>query len=71
MNIKIKPMKLQFIRNNDVWDKVITTLDGSIVYEQRGLILNAENINKEYFDNWESQLKKIPIWNIVEVERFI
>lgn len=71
MNIKIKPMKLQFIRNNDVWDKVITTLDGSIVYEQRGLILNAENINKEYFDNWEAQLKKIPIWNIVEVERFI
>jgi len=28
-------------------------------------------INKEYFDGWENQLKNIPTFNIVEVERFI
>jgi hypothetical protein len=33
--------------------------------------INYLNNNKEYFDNWESQLKGLPVWNIVEVERFI
>ena len=27
--------------------------------------------NKEYFDEWELQLKNNPVFNIVEVERFI
>jgi len=71
MNITIKPMKLKFIRNNDTWDKVITDLEDNIIYEQRGIRLFEENINKEYFDGWENQLKKLPHWNIVEVERFI
>ena len=73
MNITIKPMKLIFSRNagEDTWDKVVTDLDGTIIFEQRNIKLFDENINAEYFDGWENQLRQLPFWNIVEVERFI
>jgi hypothetical protein len=71
MNIQLKPMKLIISRNNDTWDKVVTDLNGNVIFEQRGLKLFPEHINKQYFDEWETQLKGIPCWNIVEVERFI
>lgn len=65
-------MKLSLLRNGDTWDKVVTTIeDGVVVFEQRGLVLFKEHANKEYFDNWENQLRGLPHWNIVEVERFI
>lgn len=71
MNIQLKPMKLIFERHDNTWDKVITDLKGNIIFEQRGIILFEEQINKRYFDDWETQLKALPWWNIVEVERFI
>ena len=64
-------MKLIISQGEGTWDKVITDLEGNIIFEQRGLILSEENTNKEYFDGWEAQLKGLPFWNIVEVERFI
>jgi len=71
MNIQLKPMKLQFIRHDNFWDKVITDMDGNILFEQRNIILFPEHINVEYFNEWEAQMKGIPKFNIVEVERFI
>jgi hypothetical protein len=70
-NTQIKPMKLIFSRDGDTWGKTITDLDGTVIYERLGLILFDYQINKEYFDAWETQMRAIPIWNIVEVERFI
>ena len=64
-------MRLIFERHDDTWDKVVTDLNGNIIFEQRGIVLFPEHINKEYFDNWEAQLKSLPTLNIVEVERFI
>ena len=64
-------MKLSFIKNEGTWDKVISDLSGNIIFEQREIILLDENANKQYFDDWENQLKSIPHWNIIEVERFI
>jgi hypothetical protein len=69
--MKLKDMKLIISRNGDTWDKVITDLNGNIIFEQRGLKLFSEMINKEYFDDWENQMKSNPHFNIVEVERFI
>lgn len=69
--MKLKDMKLIISRNNDSWDKVITDLNGNIIFEQRGLKLFPEMNNEEYFDNWENQMKNNPNFNIVEVERFI
>lgn len=71
MNIQLKPMKLQFIRHDNFWDKVITDMDGNILFEQRNIILFPEQITVEYFNDWETQMKMIPKFNIVEVERFI
>ena len=71
MNIQLKPMKLTFSRDGDTWNKVVTDLNGNIIFEQRGIKLFEENTNKEYFDDWENQLRNAPWWNIVEVERFI
>lgn len=71
MTITIKPMKLKIINNGDTWDKVVEDLNGNVIFEHRGIVLFEENNNKEYFDDWETQLKRIPFWNIVEVERFI
>jgi hypothetical protein len=70
-NTQIKPMKLTFSRNGDTWDKIITDIEGNIIFEQRGLILLEEHITEEYFDNWENQMKGLPIFNITETERFI
>lgn len=64
-------MKLTISRDGDTWNKIIVTLDGTTIVEQIGLKLFPEMINKEYFDGWENQLKNIPTFNIVEVERFI
>jgi hypothetical protein len=64
-------MKLQFIRHDNFWDKIITDMDGNILFEQRNIILLPEHINVEYFNEWEAQMKGIPKFNIVEVERFI
>jgi hypothetical protein len=69
--MKLKDMKLIISRNNDSWDKVITDLNGNIIFEQRGLKLFSEMLKKEYFDDWETQMKSNPNFNIVEVERFI
>jgi hypothetical protein len=70
-NTQIKPMKLTFSRNGDTWDKIITDIEGNIIFEQRGLILLEENLTEEYFDNWETQMKGLPSFNITETERFI
>ena len=71
MSITIKPMKLKFLRNEDTWDKVVTDIEDNVIFEQRGIKLFEENITAEYFNDWENQLRQIPYWNIVEVERFI
>jgi hypothetical protein len=70
-NTQIKPMKLIFSREEDTWNKIIITLDNVVILERLGLKLFPEMINKEYFDEWELQLKNNPSFNIVEVERFI
>lgn len=69
--MRLKDMKLIFSRNEDTWDKVITDLNGNIIFEERGIKLFPEMIDKEYFDDWENQMKNNPNFNIVEVERFI
>jgi len=69
--MKLKQMKLIISSDGDTWNKIITDLNGNIIFEQLNIRLFPENNNKEYFDDWEHQLKQLPFWNIVEVERFI
>lgn len=72
MNITIKEMKLKFVNNNDgTYSKILTDIDGRIVMQELNLLLLPEMMNKEYFDDWERQLRNSPITNIIEVERFL
>ena len=69
----LPPMKLTMSLNQDnTWNKIVTYIsDGSIVSEELNLFLSPNDMNKEYFDGWEAQMKAIPVFNIVEVERFL
>lgn len=64
-------VKIKFINNNTTWDKIITDMDNNAISEEVGLPLNQDNNNKDYFDEWENQLRNIPIFEVVEIERFI
>jgi len=63
-------VKLKFIDNGGTWTKVIEDLDGNVL-EQSTDNLSSEIRNKEYFDDWENQVRMFPDLEVVEVERFI
>jgi chemotaxis methyl-accepting protein methylase len=69
MKIVIKDMKLSFSRTDTHWKKVIQDMEGNVLFEEVNLI--STEPTKEEFDAWEIQMKQIPVFNIVEVERFI
>lgn len=65
-------MKLKFVNNNDgTWSKILTDIDGRLVMQELNLLLLPEMMKKEYFDDWEKQMRDSPITNIIEVERFL
>ena len=70
-NTQIKPMKLVMSRSSETtWDMVVTVIeDGSLIVNELNLLLLPEMLNKEYFDEWQTQLENNPTLNIVETER--
>lgn len=68
--ITIKPMRLKFLIENTHWIKRVELLDGTTVFEERNVLL-PDMRNPTYFDEWVTQAKNIPAWNIVEVVRVI
>ena len=71
MNIQLKPMILIFENHGTTWSKTIKDQHGNIIYASSGGLLLPENNNKEYFDAWEAQIRKLPMFNIVDCERFV
>ena len=70
--ITIKPMKLFFIKESPTtWGKRIEDLRQNIILEEHGNMFIEAEMGKEHFDDWEAQMKQIPVFNIVEVERFV
>jgi hypothetical protein len=64
--------KLSFTLNDDgTWNKSVITTEGHVMMETRNIVLFEQNNNKEYFDDWENQIKGFFNCNIIEVERFI
>jgi hypothetical protein len=70
-NTQIKPMKLTMSRSSETtWDMVVNIIeDGTLIINELNLLLLPEMLNTEYFDEWQSQLERSPVLNIVEVER--
>ena len=71
MNVQIKEMVLVFENHGTTWSKTIKDQHGNIIYASSGGLLLPENNNKEYFDAWEAQVRKLPMFNIVDCERFV
>jgi hypothetical protein len=72
INQEIIDVKLSFTLNEDgTINKTITDFEGNILLDVRNILISEDDINKEYFDDMENQLKDLSSWNIVEVERFI
>jgi hypothetical protein len=70
-NTQIKPMKLTMSRSSETtWDMVVNIIeDGTLIINELNLLLLPEMLNTEYFDEWQSQLERSPVLNIIEVER--
>ena len=72
INQEIIDVKLSFTLNEDgTINKTITDFEGNILLDVKNILISEGDINKEYFDDMENQLKDLSSWNIVEVERFI
>ena len=71
MNIQIKPMKLIFTRTETHWNKkIIEQANPDNIFINITFEIFDEPTVEE-FDEWEKQIKSLPTFNIVEVERFI
>lgn len=71
MNIQLKPMILVFENHGTTWSKTIKDLHGNVIHTSSGGLLLPEFNNKEFFDEWEAQIRKLPVFNIVDCERFV
>lgn len=69
-NIKLKPMILVFRREGNMWQRQVKDLQGKIIHETKLEPLFPE-YDEEYFTNWEKQIKSLPVFNIVDCERFM
>lgn len=71
MDIQIKEMKLVFTRTETHWNKKIQELANpeNIYIDITYQIFDEPTV--EEFDAWEEQIKSLPHFNIIEVERFI
>lgn len=71
MNITLKEMKLTFIVDVDnlLLERKITNMNGDIIWTS-GMVDSTEvDTSPEGLDAYEIQMKAIPAWNIVQVER--
>lgn len=64
-------VKLIFIDNGETWSMIVQDLSGNVLDEVRDMLLLSEQRNAAYFNDWENQIRMMPIWNVVEVVRFI
>lgn len=62
---------VKFTDHGSTWSKIIEDLEGNILEKVENITLSEENRNKEYFDDWETQIRLFPNFDIVKVERFI
>jgi hypothetical protein len=70
MNIELKQMRLIFTIGETTWTRRVETLDGELIWQGTDeVILNDSMVSDETLDEWESQMRSLPVWNIVEHRR--
>ena len=70
MEIELKDMKLIFTLNGETYTRTVEDLEGNLILTN-GEEPYDENYGIKIFDEWETQMKQLPFWKIVEVEKNI
>lgn len=72
MNIQLKPMKLLVKKLDETkYKRTIIDLDGNLIWEdkEQWYVYNGDIVmDSQRMNDLINQMKKIPFWNIVEVE---
>ncbi len=68
MEIELKDMKLIFDLNGETYTRTVEDLEGNLIWTN-GEEPYDENYGIKIFDEWETQMKQLPFWKIVEVEK--
>lgn len=73
MNIQLKDMKLKFIvdRTNETLQRIVTDMNDLVIWDSGMQISTKVDVSDEGLDAWEAQMRSMPFWNIVLVERTI
>ena len=70
MEIELKDMKLIFTLNGETYTRTVEDLEGNLIWTN-GEEPYDENYGIKIFDEWETQMKQLTFWKIVEVEKNI
>ena len=70
MEIELKDMKLIFTLNCETYTRTVEDLEGNLIWTN-GEEPYDENYGIKIFDEWETQMKQLPFWKIVEVGKNI
>ena len=70
MDIQLKDMKLVFTISDNTLTRVIQDLDGNTIWSNNGEYYD-ETMPLSLLEDYETQMKQLPFWNIVEVENNI
>lgn len=70
MSVELKQMRLVFTIGETTWTRRVETLDGELIWQGVDeIILEPEQVSEQALDEWESQMRSLPDWNIVEHRR--
>ena len=70
MNVELKQMRLVFTIGDTTWTRRVEALDGELIWQ--GVdekIFEDSMVSDETLDEWESQMRGLAEWNIVEHKR--
>lgn len=70
MNIQIKDMKLILTISGNTLTRVVEDLDGNVIWSNGGEYYD-DTMPSTLLDDYETQMKQLSFWNIVEVEKNI
>lgn len=66
--MQLKEMKLTFYIKSNTWDRIITDMNGKVIWEYLDLPICDEDKTLEKLNAWKDQMCSLPVWNIVDFE---
>jgi|13_taG_2_1085334.scaffolds.fasta_scaffold15001_4 hypothetical protein len=70
MDIILKDMKLVITISGNILTRVVEDLNGNVIWSNGGEYYDS-TMPSTLLDDYETQMKQLPFWNIVQVEKNI